>query len=230
MRHFELALTADPTSDEARYDLADAYFHVRDYSRAFEVLQQVSAIARDDSYLFLLGDVEAHLGQLDEALQIFRHAVERNPDNDQYYLMLAMAYLRKGNTDEAERVLHQGLARVPNSARIHWGMGIISVLQGNNREAEDNLVTATDLMPEWVSGFSALGFFYSKTGQMSKARETLERFKTVNRSGELDVSKIEQMLDQESAQNNAPGSSLPLSPEARLQFLQVALTLADRDL
>jgi tetratricopeptide (TPR) repeat protein len=228
--HFELALAADPTSDEARYDLADACFHVRDYSRAFEVLQHVSAGARDDSFLFLLGDVESRIGRLDEALAIFRHAVEMNPDNDQYYLTLAMTYLRGGNTDEAERVLQQGLARVPNSGRIHWGLGVISVLKGNNREAEDNLVKATDLMPEWVSGFSVLGFFYSRTGQISKARETLERFRTVNSSGELDPSKIEQMLDQESAQNNARGSSLPLSPEARLQFLQVALTLADRDL
>ncbi len=230
MPHFEVALADDPTSDEAHYDLADDYFHVRDYSRAFEVLQQVSTAARDDSYLFLLGDVEARIGRVDEAREIFRHAVEMNPDNDQYYLELAMTYLREGNTDDAERVLQQGLARVPNSARIHWGLGIISALEGDNRDAEDNLVKATDLMPEWVSGFSALGYFYSQTGQISKARETLERFKTVNGSGDLDSAKIEHMLDQEAAQNNAHGSSQPLSPEARLQFLQVALTLADRDL
>jgi tetratricopeptide (TPR) repeat protein len=228
--HFERALAADPASDEARYDLADTYFHVRDYTRAFEVLQQVSEAARDDSYLFLLGDVEAHTGRIAEALEIFRHAVEMNPDNDQYYLTLAIAYLRQGNTQEANRVLQQGLARVPNSARIHWGLGIVSVLTGNNREAEDNLVKATDLMPEWVSAFSTLGYFYSQTSQIVKARETLERFKAVNGSGDLNSSKIEQMLDQEAAQQNAAGPPRPLSPEGRLQFIQVALRLADRDL
>lgn len=228
--HFGRALTADPTSDEARYDLADAYFHVRDYGRAFEVLEQVSAGGRDDSYLFLLGDVEARIGRTSEALEIFRHAVEMNPDNDQYYLALAMTYLRERNTEDAEGALQRGLARVPNSARIHWGLGVVSALKGDNREAEDNLVKATDLMPEWVSAFSALGYFYSQTGQISKARETLERFKTVNGSGDLDPAKIEHMLDQESKQNNDRSGSRPLSPEARWQFLQVALSLADRDL
>lgn len=231
IRHFQLALDADPSSDEARYDLADAYFHLRNYRRAFEVLQQDSRSAgKDDSYLLLLGDIEAHTGRLDDALQILRQAVERNPDNDQYYLTLAMTCLRKQNLDEAQRVLRQGLARAPDSARILWGLGVLSVLKGDNQEAEQSFVKATDLMPEWVSGFSALGFFYSQTGQITKARETLQRFKTVNRSGELDVSRIEQMLDQEFKQNNSPGSSHHLSPEARLQFLQVALALADRDL
>jgi tetratricopeptide (TPR) repeat protein len=230
MPHFEQALAADPTSDEARYDLADTYFHLRDYGRAFEVLQQVSSGARDDSYLFLLGDVEARIGRTAEAEEIFRHAVEMNPDNDQYFLALALTYLRQRNTDEAERVLRRGLARVPNSARIHWGLGVVCALKGDNRGAEDNLVKATDLMPEWVSPFSTLGFFYSQTGQISKARETLERFKTLNGSGDLDASRIEHMLDQEAAQNNGRDGPRSLSPETRLQFLQVALSLADRDL
>lgn len=228
--HFERALAADPTSDETHYDLADAYFHVRDYNRAFEVLQQVSASGRDDSYLFLLGDVEARIGQTSEAVEIFRHAVQMNPDNDQYYLSLALTYLRQRNAEEAEQVLRQGLARVPNSARIHWGLGVVSALKGDNHGAEENLVKATELMPEWVSAFSTLGYFYSQTGQISKARETLERFKAVNGSGDLDASKIEHMLDQESAQQVTAGPPRPLSPEGRAQFLQVALALADRDL
>ncbi len=226
--HFQRALTVDPHSDDARYDLANALFHVRDYRQAFEILQQVSEPARDDSYLFLLGDVEARIGKMEDAAEIFRRAVGMNPDNDQYFLALAMTYLREGNTVEAGRVLEQGLARVPNSARIHWGLGVVSVLKGDNQQAEDDLVKATDLLPEWVNGFSTLGFFYSQTGQISKARETLERFKAVNGSADLDSSKIEHMLDQE--QTHAHDGPQPLTPEARLQFLQVALSLEDRDL
>lgn len=228
--YFERALAADPTSDEARYDLAAAYFHLRDYDRAFEVLQQVSAASRDDSYLFLLGDVEARIGRTGEAVETFQHVLRINPDNDEYCLTLALTYLRERNTQEAERVLEQGLARVPNSARIHWGLGVVAALKGDNAAAEDNLVKATELMPEWVSGFSALGFFYSQTSQISKARETLERYKAVNGSRDLDAARIERMLDQESAQKSVPGAPQPLSTEARLQFLQIALMLADRDL
>jgi tetratricopeptide (TPR) repeat protein len=120
--HFKRALAANPNSDDARYDLADADFHLRDYRGAFEALQQVSATGRDDSYLFLLGNVVERIGRTAEAAKIFQQAVQMNPDNDQNYLALALTDMRAGNIDEAERVLQQGLVRVPDSARIHWGV------------------------------------------------------------------------------------------------------------
>jgi tetratricopeptide (TPR) repeat protein len=83
IRHFQMALAADPDSNEAKYNLANAYFQTREYRRALESLQQVSNEARnDDTYLSLLGDVYAHLGREPEATKGFQEAIARSPDKD----------------------------------------------------------------------------------------------------------------------------------------------------
>ncbi|HEY6291636.1 MAG TPA: tetratricopeptide repeat protein [Terriglobia bacterium] len=229
IEHFQAALTADQNSDEARYDLADAYFNAHDYANALRIMEQISSGAQnDDSYLALLGDVDAHLGRSDDAVKTLERAVAKNPDNDQYQLLLALALLRKGSPEQAERALRAALSRSPNSGRIYWGLGVVSVIQGNSAQAEQNLAKATELLPNWQTTWSTLGIFYFDTGQISKARETLQRSKELNPSGLAGASRIEQLLDRASTEPGIPVSPQPLSPESRIQFLQVALVLADQ--
>ena|SRR3989440_6298031 len=54
IRHFEDAVRANPASDEARYNLANAQFQNHEEAQALESLQQASPEAqKDDSYLAL---------------------------------------------------------------------------------------------------------------------------------------------------------------------------------
>ncbi len=229
IQHFRAALAADATLDDARYDLADVYFRVREYAGALEVLEQVSPTARnDDTYLALLGDTYAHLGRTAEAVKIFQDAIAKNPDNDQYFLSLALTQLRTGAPGAAEGTMRQGLARTPNSGKLQWGMGILSVVQGNNARAEDYLNRAVDLVPDWQNSLSALGIFYYQTGQIAKARETLNRSQELNPHSGLDLERIQAVLSGASARESEPRPVKELSPEVRHQFLEVALALMDQ--
>jgi len=117
---------------------------------------------------------------------------------------------------------------VPSSGKILWGLGLVSALHGNSDLASERLERAVDLLPEWPGGYSTLGVFYYQTGQYDKAREVFSRFKGSNSTGGFDTSRIEQALA------NAPKTSAsgprPLPAAARQQFLQIALSLADRTL
>ena len=225
--HFQIAAKANPDSDDVKFDLADAYFRKAQYQPALDVALTVSADAqKDDAYLALLGDIYAHLGNAGKATQIFDDAIRRNPDNDQYYLSLSLAQLRSGNVAAADSTLQKGLERVPGSGKILWGLGVVSALRGDAEKASSNLQRAVDLLPEWPGSYSTLGILYYQTGQYSKAREVLARFKGSHSAG-LDTSRIEQALA------NAPqdsASQQPLSAAGRQQFLQIALSLADRTL
>src|SRR5262249_55168592 len=144
-----------------------------------------------------------------------------------YYLSLTLVQLRQNDLAGAERTLQQGLARVPGSGKILWGMGVVSVLKGQTGQASEHLERAVDLLPEWPGSYSTLGVFYYQTGQIPKAREAVNRFKGSNASG-LDVSRIEQALAR--APDNGVTEPVPMSIGARQQFLQLALSLADRTL
>lgn len=229
IRHFQTALVANPDSDDVKFDLADACFRKGSYADALKAAEEVSqAGQQDDAFLALLGDVQAHLGDTARAEEIFRSAIQRNPEADQYYLSLALVQLRKNDVNGAKETLQQGLARIPSSGKILWGLGIVSVLQGKNDEAAGHFERAVDLLPEWPGSYSTLGIFYYQTGEIAKAREVLNRFKGSGAAGGLDISRIEQTL--ENAPANSVASNEPMSMAARYQFFQLALSLADRTL
>ena len=226
---FQQALQSNPNSDDAWYDLADACFRKHDHSAALDAAQHVSPQGqKDTSYLALDADILAHLGRTEEAIKLLREEIAENPDQDQAYLSLALVYLRSGNTSGARAVLQRGLARTPDAGELLWGMGVLSVMEGQIDEAEEYLQKSVDLLPDWPGSYSALGVLYFQTGQIQKSRETLERFRQAGPRGGLDVQRIEQALDAASAQHLDTGKVQELSPQARQQFLQVALAFADQ--
>ncbi len=229
IQHFQAALQANPGSDEVKFDLADAYFRKRLYPQALDAAEQVSEQGRkDDAYMTLLGDIYAHLGNTARATEIYQNAISRNPDNDQDYLALALLEFREGNIAAAKQTLLKGQERIPASGKILWGLGIASALEGNTAEAAQQFERAVDMLPEWPGSYSTLGVFYYQTGQIDKAKEVLNRFKTSNAKGGLDVNRIEQTLAQ--APQTAAAGNEPMTMASRQQLLQIALSLADRTL
>jgi tetratricopeptide (TPR) repeat protein len=226
--HFQTALQASPSSDDVKFDLADAYFRKGLYGQALEAAAKVSSAGQQDAaFLALLGDIHAHLGNTAKAEEIFRDAIKLNPDNDQSYLSLTLVQLRSKDVSGAEQTLQKGLARIPSSGKIQWGLGIVSVLEGNTAQAAERLERAVELLPEWPGSYSTLGVFYFQTGQIAKAREVLDRFKGSSAGG-LDVNRIEEVLSRTPAKPSS--AQEPMSMAARQQLLQLALSLADRTL
>ncbi|MGC1482727.1 MAG: tetratricopeptide repeat protein [Candidatus Acidiferrum sp.] len=229
IQHFQTALSVNPDSDDVKFDLADAYFRKGAYSPALETAKQVSAQGRQDtSYLSLLGDIQAHLGDTADASGIFENAIGKSPDNDQNYVSLALVELRENNIPAAEDTLRKGLARIPSSGKVFWGLGLVSVLEGKTPQAEEDFQRAVDLLPEWSGSYSTLGFFYFQTGEIAKAREVLDRFKGSNAAGGLDTNRIEDALSRAPDMPSTINEPMPMP--ARMQLLQFALSLADRTL
>lgn len=229
IQHFQASLQANPGSSEVSFDLANAYFRKGSYSKALNTALQVSPEGRkDDSYLALLGDIYAHMGDTVHATEIFRNAINRNPDNDQDYLSLSLLQLRENNIADAKQTLLKGETHVPGSGKIFWGLGLASALEGNTAKAAEQFEHAVELLPEWPGSYSTLGVFYFQTGQIAKAKEVLDRFKNSSANGGLDVNRIEQVLAQAPA--TTPTVDAPMSIASRKQLLQLALYLADKTL
>jgi tetratricopeptide (TPR) repeat protein len=229
IQHFQSALAANPDSDDVKFDVADAYFRKGAYAQALDSAKQSSPQGQQDgAFLALLGDIYAHLGDSAQASEIFQGAIKRNPDNDQYYLSLALALLRGNNAAGAEETLRRGLTRIPSSGKLFWGLGLVSILEGKTPEAEKDLERAVDLLPEWPGSYSTLGVFYFETGEIAKAREVLNRFRGSTAAGGFDLNRIEEALSRAPEVPSTIQEPLPMA--ARMQLLQLALSLADRTL
>ncbi len=226
---FELALHAKPEADDARFDLATAYLRKGDYATAQQTAEAIGDAGRkDESYTTLIADIDAHVGQTAEAEELYKSALVRNPDNDQTYLSLALLELQQNQVEAARQTLQQEQKRVPGSGKIYWGLGLAAVLDGDAAAAGDDLERAVDLMPEWPGSYSVLGFFYFETGQVTKAREVLERFRSKGAPGGLDLQRIESALD--GATDHPIQDDEKLGTKERAQVFQLAEYMAEKTL
>ena len=227
IRHFQAALMADPSSDDAKYDLANAYFQQRDYANAHDMLDSISRQGREDeSYLAFLGDLDMRMGRFSDAQEVYRSVINKSPDNDTHYLSLAFSQLSTGDMQGADKTLHAGLSRVPDSGRITWGLGVLCVMQPQCQQAEGYFERTLDLLPDWPSAYSMLAVFYLDTGQATKARGVFRRYQEIFPRGPFDTKVIEREL---AVAEERPQSLQTMTPPMRSQFLQLAFALADQD-
>ncbi len=229
IRYFQAAGKANPASDEAQYNLAEAYFQSGRYQEALQSLLQVSSDGqKDGSYLGLIGDVYTRLGRYADATQSLKEAVTRSPDNEQYYAALALVQLRTGGTEDAERTTRSGLARIPDSGVLHWSAGVIAVARGRERDGENFLKKATELSPSRETFFATLGILYYEEKRVADAREVLKRCMEMFPQGALDFQRINATLEAATA-SGQPKASEDISPEARKEFCQLALAMHDQE-
>ena len=124
----------------------------------------------------------------------------------------------------------KGQSRIPASGKIFWGLGLTSAMRGNTAEAATgNLRRAVDLLPEWGGGYSTLGVFYFQIGKIDKAREVLNRFRESSASWQS-----RDRPNRTGARSGTPADAAAgdqsMTAANKEQFLQLALSLADRTL
>ncbi len=225
IRQFAMALQADANADDAKYESASAYFAAGDYTHALALIQQASAVTREDArWLALSGNVLARSGRPSEGVPALQQALAKSPGNSQNVLFLALAQLQAGDTSAGERTLRAGLVRNPDSGLLHWGAGVASVMNNSRTEAEKSFETARELLPDWQGAYVTTAAFYSATGQPAKAREMLDRCRQLFAEQGPDLERFELDIQQSSS----PAGAAQLSPAAKEGFLRLALATADR--
>jgi tetratricopeptide (TPR) repeat protein len=229
IRYFQAALKINSSSDDAKYNLAEAYFQSGNYEEALKSLLEISLDGqKESSYLGLLGDVYARLSRYEDAARCLEQAVAATPDNDQYHASLALVKLRAGDTENADRVSRRGLARIPNSGLLYWTAGIVAVVRGHESDAENLLKKASELNPSREAVAATLGIFYYEEGRYSDARDVLRRCEEMFPQGTLDFQKIKAVLDAASS-SAPPRPSDNIPPDARREFYELALMMRDQE-
>lgn len=228
IHHLEAALKTNPDSDEAKYDLSEAYFQSQKYNEALQVLLTVSASGQlDSAYQSLVGDTYGHLDRTQEAAKYFLQAIAVSPNSDQNYASMALLSLREGNVEQAATVVQKGLSHIPDSARLYWITGLIEVRQGALRNAEQSFKRAQLLDPSNELPFISVGMLYYEQGRISEARDVLNQCREMFPNGAIDLEKINQVLNAASEKSEPPRSSKTLLPEAAREFYELNLAMAE---
>jgi tetratricopeptide (TPR) repeat protein len=154
--------------------LAACAFRTRDqlhYWQNGESLFRHTIAVTGNNFLahYNLGTALAARGQLDEALDDFREALQIRPDYAEAHNNLGIILVMRGNLEEAIQHFHEALRFRPNYADAHLNLGFALVSQGKLDEAIQQYLEVLRLAPDDAEAHLNLGIALARLGRRDEA-------------------------------------------------------------
>jgi len=135
---FKAAQVADPNAEEATLNLARLYTDEGDLQHAVSILAAVPVTDRSAEMDFALGSLYDQTHQTKNAIEVYRLALDQEPDNTDTRRALAQALLTDQQYDAALVEYNRILAAEPQDAQAYIR---ISDIQRHKGQYEDSLAT-----------------------------------------------------------------------------------------
>lgn len=191
-----------------------AYSELKDYPKsvmAFEEAYLMSQtnpnIRLESDFYFYYGAACERNGEFERAVNLFKKAIELNPDYADAYNYLGYMYADKGiNLDESLKLIEKAISYEPNNGAFIDSLGWIYYKLGKYDQALVELQRAVDLIKDDSVVFEHLGDVYQKLGKKDQAAiEWQKAFQRDPKNGELGRKLKEVGVD--------PATIVPLDPK-----------------
>jgi tetratricopeptide (TPR) repeat protein len=202
---FQRALSAEPSVDSIRFDLALAQWKANDPEDALLTLQPVieDGTGHGDA-LLLAADIYESKNDTQHAVDLLRKAILSDPRNVDAYLDFANLSYDHASMQVGIDILNAGIGQLPTEARLYLVRGILYTQLGKFDESAEDFGTANRLDP----GLSVLGAVQGlAASQQHKSIEALAAFRAAAKAQPKDA--LTQYLFAEALSQESPheGSS-----------------------
>lgn len=184
-----LARAAASNPDDAvQRRVIGLYGELREYGRAFALLEPLRRLRPHDARLWLeRAELEARSGARDAARASLRRAEDlSSKDGDRKGEMrhrLALVYQSLGDYARALAVFDGLRRQFPYDGEIFSDMGLCAYLNGEPDEAMRHLETAIRLKPKFIPSYLTLGAIYTGRGRYREALRIYDEGLRFNPSG-----------------------------------------------
>lgn len=185
----QAVLEAEPENAEAHFKLGLVHFNMGQYDQARSHFEESMTLDPDraGAVHHNLGVLAYQLGDMETAVQEFQAALEEDPDDSDTHYQLGATYLVQafpmGSPQpdeallaEAEVEFQRALELAPSKPEALVGLANVQMLRGDMATAIGLLEDAIEQNPDMREALFALGRAYLETGQVDKAKTTLEQF------------------------------------------------------
>jgi tetratricopeptide (TPR) repeat protein len=145
---FEKVLSDNPESRNVLVNLAQLYFDQGDYAKIISLLENVPDSRMDPALLYLLGSSYAQTRELSKAEEVFKKALEREPDSGDVRRAYAESLMAEGKMQEARAQLQEIIKSDPQSPMSYVRLAQLDRQMGNFDDARKELEQARGLSPD----------------------------------------------------------------------------------
>ncbi|MGC9396631.1 MAG: tetratricopeptide repeat protein, partial [Anaerolineae bacterium] len=179
MDTYRQALALEPDNANAWYSVASIAHGQNEWETAKEAYLKVIELAPDYAWSYHnLGRIHARFGDYDEAIKLYREAIERHESDENRALSwsrIADAYRRQGQIQDATAAYQRTLSLNPDSASDRTMLGSLYELQGQLEDALHEHQRAVELDPDTGMRHASLSSVLRKLGRNAEAAEHLAR-------------------------------------------------------
>jgi tetratricopeptide (TPR) repeat protein len=122
-----------------------------------QLLEQVEKNPENPEYFARLGDLYFESSRYEQAIEMYKRALNLNPQDADTYNDMGLALYYTGRSDLAIDTLKKGAEVSPSYQRVWLSLGFVLMSSGRNEEAAKALTKAHDLAPYSPMGREAKG-------------------------------------------------------------------------
>lgn len=130
------------------YRIGQSFQHTKDYINA-EKFYKIAADESNNQIQFLtkLGSVKILNNKLDEAIEILKFSLNKQPKQEEALINLGFAYLQKQNINDAIYYYNMALALNPDNTQALYNRGVLLYQQKNTNAAKNDISNLLKLQP-----------------------------------------------------------------------------------
>lgn len=123
-------------------------------------------------------------GKLDDAIALFKEAIDRSPDDVSLYILLGSAYLKKDLYDAAISLFKQAIEINPLSSLTHYHLGVAYREKREYEKAVVEFKQAVAAQEDYKEAYYIMGLTYADLGLTDDAKYAFQRALDIDTSFE----------------------------------------------
>ncbi|MGL4599044.1 MAG: tetratricopeptide repeat protein [Bacteroidia bacterium] len=158
-------LRANPNDLEQYHKRAQYYVSEKKYAEALADMNRILAIdSNKTSWILTAADIYFAAGKAQRAEQLFKRAVEIEPNNTECLLRLAQLDHFFERYDSEMKLLDQTLKADIHNAQAYFMKGMVFKAIGDTSKAISSMQTAVEQDPDYYNAYIQLGIIYASQG------------------------------------------------------------------